>query len=742
MAVIGSTNLPIASRDRQWDGSAAERRVFAACMSGDDVSVDCVSRAFLWRDPDADPETQAAYKLGFADIVNGRLTIIPRGVAATAGGRGVNAADIPSADKARIRTRICTLYDQIREQIEDWPPCPFEGSNSAMSREPVSLTFDGDVDVEFRVDRPRRLISGLVLPWGQVASDSRGLGRWRFQRGSLRFSRVSRVKLLRDHDIGQPTGVAVSLENASRGLQGAFRVRRGPEGDEVLDLAEDGILDGFSAGAVIEPNGWEIDSQDRGVRLVTDARLPEVTVTAIPAFDDARVEKVAASIWLPKGAEMARKNDDDKPDEGDGGGTTVLDDEDSAIERFRGELDTRFEAMTDKIAETQEKQSEAVTKIITDAFEAAFKSLEGPQTGHRAEMAGARLKVMREEPVYRFDGNVRAPSMVRDFWRANTEREQDAIERLRKFQAQQRDMVDLLAKFPPHVRQQFQVSTANAGDVIPPGFRPDLFVTELRQGRPIVAQASRGTITDATPFTVPRFVSSSGATADHVEGTNPTPGTLSLDSVTVSPGAVSGRFELTREIVDASNPAIDAIALAAMRESFNQQTEVKAYAELNVDANVGFSTDQSLTSATFDKDVVDTSRDLLARYPFTRFAAPTGAVMGQRVTRGFANAQDSSGRPLLPSIGAQNTSGIGNAVDQGWFVDGLPFVPAWAITENVGDELLAITSRSDWWVWESPLLTFRFEEKSGPALIEMNLFAYFATRVLRPAGVFTIRAIA
>jgi HK97 family phage prohead protease/HK97 family phage major capsid protein len=627
-----------------------------------------------------------------------------------------------------------------------------------MSMHPAFEAFDGTEDVleltlddetmwSFRVDRASRRLAGKLLPWGAVATDANGMGKWRFGKGSLSWgNNVSRVKLLRDHDVGQPVGKAVALEDRSDGLYGVFQVARGEKGDEVLSLAEDGVLDGFSVGPRIEPDGWEADPNERGVRFVTAGKLVETTVTAIPAYDDARVHHVAAMLRLPSDDKEGSMSTDNKnksgEGEGQGSGTTVLDDPDAALAKFQESLDQRFDAMATKIGEIQETQSESVTKIITDSFEAAYGAMEGPNTGHRAQNAAARLKVTKEEPVYRFDGEQRGQSMVRDFWRANTERDQDAVERLRKFQAQQRDMVDLLVKTPPSVRAAFAgaaTTNADTDSVIPPGYRPDLFVNELMQSRPIVAQASRGTITDATPFVVPRFVSSTGLTADHVEGTNPGNGTIVIDSITVSPGAVSGMFELTREIVDAANPAIDAIALAAMRESYNQQTEVKAYAALNGSALAGNTEVSPDLTAASDGSGIGLLRSLLADYPFHRFAAPTGAVMSQGMTRHLATAVDGDNRPLLPSVGASNASGVGNAVNQGWFVDGLPFVPAWAMTEALSDDVAIITNRSDWWAWESPLLTFRFEEKQGPAKIELALFAYFATAVLRPAGFAALR---
>jgi hypothetical protein len=87
-----------------------------------------MERAFLWQDPDADATTQSAYKLGFADVIDGQLQLVPRGVAATLGGRGVDAADIPAADKARIKSRVCGIYRRIRAKFDDWPECPVTAS--------------------------------------------------------------------------------------------------------------------------------------------------------------------------------------------------------------------------------------------------------------------------------------------------------------------------------------------------------------------------------------------------------------------------------------------------------------------------------------------------------------------------------------------------------------------------------------------------------------------------------------
>lgn len=409
-------------------------------------------------------------------------------------------------------------------------------------------------------------------------------------------------------------------------------------------------------------------------------------------------------------------------------------------------------ALADKLVESHKQLTEGLTKSLGDSLTAGFKTAlenlpnpQGAETGP-GEVRAARFQVTREEPVYAFNGM--GHSLVRDAWYSVRERDHDALERIRKYRLQSEEVAKLAAH--QVAMQAFATSsTGTAGQLIPPGYRPDLYVPQLQQGRPLVSMTSQGVIANATPFTVPVFTSAVGATGDHVEGTNPTDGTLSFGTKTVTPGAIDGKLILTREIVDSSNPAIDQIALAAMRESYARQTEAKVYTLLN-GANgaggvitTGFvpSGAQASTYAVAANAFIPGIRKEMARYPFNRFAFPSLAAIGQNAAQAIAAAVDTSGRPLFPWMslgGAQNAAGIG--MQGGWLIDGLLFVPAWAMTGvAAGDSQILIQNQSDAWVWESPLLTFRFEEKSGPANIELALFGYFGTHLLRPVGLSGIR---
>lgn len=112
-AVTGTVDLPVADRDTDWDGDGAARRVFEWA----DGDTGRISRAFAWRDDDADPATQAAYKLGYADVLDGTLTIVPRGVfaaqAAMEGARG--GVDLPDDEREGVAEKLAAVRAHVDE---------------------------------------------------------------------------------------------------------------------------------------------------------------------------------------------------------------------------------------------------------------------------------------------------------------------------------------------------------------------------------------------------------------------------------------------------------------------------------------------------------------------------------------------------------------------------------------------------------------------------------------------------
>jgi hypothetical protein len=126
-AVIGSTDLPVASREQHWDGLAAQRGIFEWAKTEDGFDAGKLARAFLWRDSDGDPQEKGSYKLPFTQVVDGSLVIVPKAVfaaaAAVEGARG--GVKIPDSDKAGVRRKLTTLYGKIPPvEGEDGHPTP------------------------------------------------------------------------------------------------------------------------------------------------------------------------------------------------------------------------------------------------------------------------------------------------------------------------------------------------------------------------------------------------------------------------------------------------------------------------------------------------------------------------------------------------------------------------------------------------------------------------------------------
>lgn len=590
----------------------------------------------------------------------------------------------------------------------------------------MKFTFCGE-GVEFKADKESRTVAGLALPWNKVAYS--GGRKWMFAPNSLIWSEMSRIKLDRDHVDGSEFGKATALDNAAEGLRAKFGVARGSDGDNMLGLALDGVYDGFSVYVTFESADYGPHPEDDSIMLVTRATLRKIALTALPAFDDARLTSVAATA-TQKGVSMGNTTAQDAAQGSSAAGATFT---------------------TEQVNALMAQFTAGIGTAVDAAVKAAIENLPVPQAPERGVVkAGAGLQSVTEAPVYRFNGH--GESIVKDMWRSRTMGDHEATARLRKF-AQQTEEVsarigDNMVVDPATGHASFAVNTGNASGVIPPGYRPDLFVTQLLKGRPLATSLSRGTLSDATPFNIPKFVSASGGSAEHVEGTNPTQGTLVLGITVVQPTAISGTYQLTREIVDSANPAIDAIAAQAMQESYRQQTEAMVYAELNGTNGVGGTiTDgfvpsgaQVYTSSGQGDELLLKIREAMGVYDFNRFAELDRGHFSREASSDVSTAVDTTGRPLVPFQSGMNSFGQTERLVSGYEIDGLRYQKTWSMTGNTaGDaDVLALNS-ADAWAWESGLLMFRFEERNGPANIDLALFGYFATRVIRPVGLVGIR---
>ena len=153
-------DLPLASREREWDSDSAVARVRPFLGSAEEPS-DSYRKAFLWFDSD-DDENFGAYKLPIADVIDGTLTAIPRAIfaaaAALSGARG--GVDIPEDDRAAVIANIERYYAKM--DLES----PFN-QKSSIRLDDLSVLTERDLEklfksgVSFTNSTSKRLASAL-----------------------------------------------------------------------------------------------------------------------------------------------------------------------------------------------------------------------------------------------------------------------------------------------------------------------------------------------------------------------------------------------------------------------------------------------------------------------------------------------------------------------------------------------------------------------------------------------------
>lgn len=141
------------------------------------------------------------------------------------------------------------------------------------------------------IDENTRSISGIITEYGAVGYTS--MGPTIFTAGSITVpADRKRVKLLVQHDTySAAVGYMTDFTDDARLPVAVFDVPAGDRGDEAIAEAHNGLRDALSVGVSIQE--WHIDADDNLV--VTAGTLYEVSLVTIPAFDNARIQDVAAA---------------------------------------------------------------------------------------------------------------------------------------------------------------------------------------------------------------------------------------------------------------------------------------------------------------------------------------------------------------------------------------------------------------------------------------------------------------
>jgi hypothetical protein len=588
-----------------------------------------------------------------------------RGWAGLSGPPPAAAAPAPAAAQASLRGAPAAQFDNR-------PVATFAAGDFATDATPAPT-----------VDTAARTITGLAVPYNAVA-EKYGM-KLRFLPGSLEYSAPERMAHLKDH--GTPVGYHRSVTDTADGPLVELAVLDGPEGsaakaerDQLLYDAQHGLYSGLSIGVdySFDPEvGDIVYNEPDGVYDIVRATWRETSTTYLPAFDDARVTRVAAShtggpMKCPHCGHEHAPN--------------------MSCATFARQL-TGVQPAPPTPAPNPTPPGPAPAPSPADgATFAQFQQWLTTQQAAGLQMAGSPLAgpstvsphrhtaTVVEPAPYRFDrrGNLRQGShdFSSDLFAGWHNGEQSARDRAETFLKDYFEAQDFGGAAQP--AGQFAITPANVVNLNYPANHPEMYVDQMEYQYPVWDAVNKGTLDTVTPFVIPKFNSSSGLVADHVTGTEPTPGTFTATAQTITPSAVSGKVEITREAFDqGGNPQMSGLIWRQMVRGYYEALEAYVVAQLALLA--ASITDITITTAAADSVLDQAISAALVPLQYVRGGDRFDTVFTQiDLYKAMAGAKDSSGRRLYPMINPQNANGTTARGYTSIDAHGKLWVPAWA----------------------------------------------------------------
>ncbi|GEL17684.1 phage major capsid protein [Pseudonocardia asaccharolytica] len=280
------------------------------------------------------------------------------------------------------------------------------------------------------------------------------------------------------------------------------------------------------------------------------------------------------------------------------------------------------------------------------------------------------------------------------------------------------------------------LDTPNEGvGLVAPHWLVEEYQTIARQGRRAsgaVRQVPLGD--DPRPLTLPRQTAGTDTIVAEQASENTAPTSTDAydsDTVTVTPKPTTGAQVFSRQMLDMANPAIDGLIYGDLLSVYNQKIEAKVVAAMVTAAGTAVTTyanEAAWDTAAGNLAVSDDLIDLAIAVRNARKLPADILVLSVARYGELLKLKDSAGRPLMPmdSAGPMNVVGTGSVAVDGR-IHGLGVIASDGVTQY--PESILAARAADTLLFESALMRFRYEEKSGPHSIEVGIWGYSAVHV-------------
>ncbi len=536
------------------------------------------------------------------------------------------------------------------------------------------LTFSQEIQA---ADTERRIVSGLVAPYGEVGYTS--AGPVVFERGSISIPDASKIKLLSQHQQDKPVGRAISFSDSTDGVYGSFKLSSSTRGQDALVLAQENLVSGLSVGVDVtasKPMGDYL--------LVTAAVLKEVSLVESAAFERASVTDIAAARAALEAATSTSTKEK----------TTTIS---TTIVEIEKEIETEMEEAVTTAPENTPEETPVDTPVEAEKVEAARKII--------------RPSVLDSQ-------RVRTPIVSMATYTEHKIKAALGSDESRLY-----------------------VTAADDSFSTNPAFNPTQylseFVTNTRFGTPAIDACSQGTLpTSGMTISVPSLVTSAGggsgvapavtveAEAGAVQNTG-----MVTEYLTGNVSKYAGMNTISVELLERSDPNFYAELTNQLQNAYLTTIDTTVLAAL-------ISAGQSATATTADSDgVIAFASEAAAKvYKGTGYFAQNyvGNAAQWQLLMG---ATDTTKRPIYNAIQPMNAAGQvgpqsirGNVLGLDLFVD-----KNFAAT-TVDDGSALILAPEAFTVYRSPQAYMSVNVVSN-LQVQVAIYGFMATIAKMPAGI-------
>ena len=557
------------------------------------------------------------------------------------------------------------------------------------------LQFSSPIEAS---DAGRRIISGIVVPFGAVGNTS--AGPVVFEAGSIVIPDPKKIKLLAQHSQTDPIGRAIAFQESATEIRGQFKVSASQKGSDYLVMASEDLISGLSVGVEVTASKPGKD----GILYVQRAVLKEVSLVETPAFSGAVVQSVAAA--------MAP--------------------EDDAVEQL---LESKEDELLNQISNAvdQMRLIQQVEQALEDAENQSETESEAPMSQDTSAVTPEAAPAPAVEASERPTVKATAPYITSTVRHGITSMGRYTEHKIKAAMGNEESKLWVAASEDPMVVQAAVDSIGTTNPAFSPIRYLQEFVSNTNFGTPAIDAISKGPLPNSgMSFSIPSLDTNGGGTAPTVASTaeSGTPSNTGMvtDYITGTVTKYAGQNTVTLELLERSDPIFYDELTVQMQRAYLKAIDAAVIAGLTADGTAA--TAQAATSAGLIS-YVGTETPLV--YSGTSYLA-RNIIAGTGIWGLLIGATDSTGRPIYNASQPMNAGGNSTPTSIRGNVLGLDlYVDVNAVSTLASNAAFIVAPEAATW-YSSPTSYFSVNIVSNMQ-VQMAIYGYGSYVTKQAAGI-------